>query len=346
MRTRSRVGLTIIVLAGAAAALLPVASAQNDPAPRVDVFREQSAADLPRVTLPRGVVEAASAYETYLRNAASIRAAFRDGEAVNQAMTVGEAYQPAQMEEGLIAYSALIAMEDERFVNGVRRTAIGREDRAREADLLLGDPANVETIAGAEEAGALVSAVLREDGRQLFATGHAVKQSAYEVQHQAWSKQTGPDPGVRLARAKSLAATAVIPAPQDVSRLFQAAAAFRERRPSNPSDEAGMTPLIRRGLTLAALAVLGQANDEQRLAGLLSEGRGAQCMKMAKLNLYQCLAVAGPHYEDIFCLGQHALMDTGQCVAASGGQEPARMESMLADRESLRVPVVAQNTLR
>ena len=101
MRTRSRVGLSIVVLAGAAAAMLPAASAQNDPAPRVDVFREQSAADLPRVTLPRGVVEAASAYQTYLRNAASIRAAFRDGEAVNQAMSVGEAYQPAQMEEGL-----------------------------------------------------------------------------------------------------------------------------------------------------------------------------------------------------------------------------------------------------
>ena len=25
--------------------------------------------------------------------------------------------------------------------------------------------------------------------------------------------------------------------------------------------------------------------------------------------------MAGPHYEDIFCLGQHALMDTGECVA-------------------------------
>ena len=180
----------MIVLAGAAAAMLPAASAQNDPAPRVDVFREQSAAELPRVTLPRGVVEAASAYQTYLRNAASIRAAFRDGEAVNQAMSVGEAYQPAQMEEGLIAYTALIAMEDARFVDGVRRAAGGPEDRAREADLLLGDPANVETIAGAEEAGALVGAVLREDGGQLFATGHAVKQSAYEVQRQAWSKQT------------------------------------------------------------------------------------------------------------------------------------------------------------
>ena len=47
-------------------------------------------------------------------------------------------------------------------------------------------------------------------------------------------------------------------------------------------------------------------------------------MKMAKLNLYQCLAVAGPHYEDVFCLGQHALIDTAQCVndAAGGAAVP------------------------
>jgi hypothetical protein len=36
---------------------------------------------------------------------------------------------------------------------------------------------------------------------------------------------------------------------------------------------------------------------------------------MAKLNLYQCLASAGPQYEDIYCLGQHAMIDPGQCVA-------------------------------
>ena len=45
---------------------------------------------------------------------------------------------------------------------------------------------------------------------------------------------------------------------------------------------------------------------------------------MGKLNLYQCLAVAKPHYEDVFCLGQHILIDTGQCVIkASGAPMPA-----------------------
>jgi hypothetical protein len=29
--------------------------------------------------------------------------------------------------------------------------------------------------------------------------------------------------------------------------------------------------------------------------------------------------VAKPHYEDVFCLGQHVLMDTGSCMIKSAG---------------------------
>ena len=32
-----------------------------------------------------------------------------------------------------------------------------------------------------------------------------------------------------------------------------------------------------------------------------------------------CLAVAKPHYEDVFCLGQHAMIDTGACLARFTG---------------------------
>jgi hypothetical protein len=29
--------------------------------------------------------------------------------------------------------------------------------------------------------------------------------------------------------------------------------------------------------------------------------------------------VARPHYEDVFCLGQHVMSDTGQCVMIASG---------------------------
>jgi hypothetical protein len=40
---------------------------------------------------------------------------------------------------------------------------------------------------------------------------------------------------------------------------------------------------------------------------------------MAKLNLYQCLAVAKPNYEDVFCMGQHGMADTGACLVRNAG---------------------------
>jgi hypothetical protein len=50
---------------------------------------------------------------------------------------------------------------------------------------------------------------------------------------------------------------------------------------------------------------------------------------MAMLNLDQCLAAAGPHYEDVFCTGEHAVGETARCIssaAEAGGvaAEPER----------------------
>ena len=57
-------------------------------------------------------------------------------------------------------------------------------------------------------------------------------------------------------------------------------------------------------------------NREEKL---LNEPNQGMCFNMAKLNLYQCLSVAKPYYEDVFCLGQHVLMDTGQCINKASG---------------------------
>ena len=76
---------------------------------------------------------------------------------------------------------------------------------------------------------------------------------------------------------------------------------------------------------LAAIAALGEAGDGSydQLSMLAADDGADTCLHMAKLNLYQCLAVARPHYEEIFCLGQHVLMDTGQCVMmAVGAAQP------------------------
>jgi hypothetical protein len=350
MKTRIRNAISIALMTGAASAAMGVASAQNDPAQRIDVMREapQEAA-ASAVTLPRGVVEAASAYEAYLHKAGAIQASFQGPDKVSAAMSVGEAYQPKQMEEGVIAYAALIALEDPRFVRSVRESTDDDEVRSEEAEALLAHPDRVAAFPGAGNAASLVSDVLRQEGGALLQSGQAVKQSAYSVQHQPWSRETVPDAAGRLAQAKQLSNISYSPAPEDVTQLLHAAAGFRGRQGDEQGGEARYTPVVQRGLALAALAVLGRAGTEAQVAPLLSEHDGADCMKMAKLNLYQCLAVAGPHYEDIFCLGQHALMDTGQCVVASAAPAAAPIDRSIARSASdgIAVPVAeAENAPR
>jgi hypothetical protein len=86
------------------------------------------------------------------------------------------------------------------------------------------------------------------------------------------------------------------------------------------------SPLVVRSLAVAALGALGYADDAslEQVMPLTAEPNSAQCLNMSKLNLYQCLAVAKPHYEDVFCLGQHVLIDTGACLMKGVGMaEPA-----------------------
>ena len=76
------------------------------------------------------------------------------------------------------------------------------------------------------------------------------------------------------------------------------------------------TPLVARSLAVAAMAALGEGGEEYspQLTALLADTVEGQCLRLAKLNLYQCLSVAKPSYEDVFCMGQHAVGETGQCL--------------------------------
>jgi hypothetical protein len=162
--------------------------------------------------------------------------------------------------------------------------------------------------------------------------GAAVKQAAYDVQHQAWSKGPIANRAARLAQAKALSKPMVLVDDKHLDRVMVGLS-----EPAPRSYRGAETPMVDNALTLAALAILGHAGDanEGEIQPLLGDENTGWCVKMAKLNYFQCLSVAGPHYEDIYCLGKHAIGDTAQCVveAASLGtldvEAPRRKESGL-----------------
>jgi hypothetical protein len=279
--------------------------------------------DGPSAAISGRIIDAAGAFEAYVRKATALDGKFADNVAVSKAMAVGAAYQFEQFQEGATAYAALVALQDPAFVQGVYDLSRDPRDRADMAARLVHEPASVMDIDGAEEAAGMAGQVLARMGANLVKAGQGVKQASYDVQHQAWSKEDVAHPEQRLAQAKAVSQIKVSLNAADTDALIANIVAYRKE--AGPAVRGGEpSPVVMHGLAVAALAVLGKAGDAQaeQISALLSDGKSADCMKMAKLNLYQCMAAAGPEYEDVFCLGAHAMIDTGQCLVAASGQTP------------------------
>jgi hypothetical protein len=277
----------------------------------------------PPITLSDRLVQDAAAYQAYTAKITAITPDFKSGADVAGALKTGASYDPQQLLRGAIAYAAIVALQDKNFVTQVQVFAANPVSRPLLTDDITRDPNYVLGLKGADTAGGLIIAAMTDQGVRLHSSGELVKQSAYSIQRQSWSQQLVVGRDQRLAEAKI--STPMMSSTTDVERLRQAAVG------TTPLGLAAATPVttpyppvVTRGLALAALAILGEAGDDQaaRTALILGETATAGCLGDAKLNLYQCLAVAKPHYEDIFCLGQHVMMDTGQCLMIAAGAPP------------------------
>jgi hypothetical protein len=194
-------------------------------------------------------------------------------------------------------------------------------------------------IPGADQTAARVAAVLHARGADVIGAGKAVKQSAYDVQHQAWSRSFVADPQGALARVKANSAQPVREDDSHIQHLLQTVSAGDPGQPGSGMRSSTVT----RGMARAALTVLGQAGaaNADRLQPLLTDLISINCLKMAKLNFYQCMAVAGPQYEDLFCVGQHGLMDTGGCMV-SAADDTSGVAPMMAIRTADAQPEMTE----
>ncbi len=245
------------------------------------------------------------------------------------------------MQEGITAYAAVVALQDPTFVASVRAFGADPNQRAQVAAALMADPRYASAFRGADTAAGLIVAALTEQGQRVLETGKRVKQAAYDVQHQKWSTQFVPDRDGRLALAKSLSDEPLPPPPEAENRMQLASTGAMPLMVNGSADSGPYSPTVERALAVAAMAALGEGSDDysDQLMTLLGEPEEQDCLHSAKLNLYQCLAVAKPHYEDVFCMGQHILMDTGQCIIKGVTPRSAAPTVMLASADPAPAPV-------
>ena len=281
--------------------------------------------------LARYVINTAGAYATYMRTASGIGAKFADEQRVCDSLAVGVRSEQHQMQQGMVAYAAIVALQDPAFVSAVRGFASHASTRDAMVRYILADPNYVLAIQGHDTAAGLIVSTLNAQGAQLETAGEAVRKSSYDIQLKSpWSKKPAPNQPATLAQAKLLSSSTIVPA-DDLAALL--AGASDGTAPMTLSGAPALGPqsqAVVRGMALAALAVLGKAGDENLdyvMSLLVNNGDGF-CFNMSKLNLYQCLSVARPYYEDVYCLGLHAMADTGRCV--KGALEPPDVDTKLS----------------
>jgi hypothetical protein len=317
----------------------------------------------PAVSLAPEISDAAAVYVDYIEQARALRADFADGQTVEAELQSGATYEPAQLARGAVAYGAIVAMQEPAFRSALRAYASDNAARADLVNRLLSDPNYASSLPSANVAARRVILAMSTDGQSVYKAGARVKQSAYDIQHQNWSKEFVPGRDERLALAKQNSVTlksvqsdhsakllaaaltgqglvtrartgeasgdaALGGAPSVADQAANPAAAEAPLMPATNTDpqvdfgradlfDPPYTNAVNRSLTIAAVAILGEGGPTAHadsLISLLDEADGQRCFSMSKLNLNQCLAVAKPYYEDVFCLGQHVLMETGQCL--------------------------------
>jgi len=288
----------------------------------------------PPIDLSTPALQAATVFRAYERKAAEISPKFTSGAGVEDSLAIGSAYEPQELSRGVIAYAALVALQDPTFVHAFRVYAPYPDQAKALAARIVADPRYAAAFPGAASAAGLIVATLASEVGKLQTTGAAVKQSAYSVQHSAWSKSRVINPLERLSKTKSLSAALMTPAPEDMQDLKLAEGGAADPRAAQAMSVHGQAvdgpyaPVVQRGLAVAALASMGVAGDrdDASVETLLNAPEDGACLNMSKLNLYQCLAVAGPWYEDIFCLGEHALGETAQCLVKETGS-PSQIQA-------------------
>src|SRR5579875_2428042 len=178
---RSRCAAARAPMMLAAVGLLAVAAAGcENPKPLPPAVIPPHAAAPPPVSLSSHVVEAASEYRSYVRLASATPASYPNGPAIEQSLASAEAYEPQQLSRGVVAYAAMVALQDPSFVAGVRTYAVDPEGRRSLAAKIAADPSYAAALPSASSAAGLIISTLDADRAKLRGARELVEQFAYD----------------------------------------------------------------------------------------------------------------------------------------------------------------------
>jgi len=245
------------------------------------------------------------------------------------------AYSPL-MGSGLTSYGALVAAQNTQFVDSVLDAA-----QAESIDQLVyqlyASPDYVTQFSGAYSAASDVASAWAEDKAALLNSAAQLKQKSYDLQKDpAWKKQRTDSRKDRIAALKA-SSTVIASIEQSAQRDIASAGAVSSRDFTGPQRSAAfwrafgktgvpfgsspeMSRRMKKALTLAALETLGATGTDSSawIRNYATTPQLNQCTNWIRLHVEQCLAAGHYKYEDAYCIAEHQLSDTADCLPKSG----------------------------
>ena len=259
-----------------------------------------------------------------------------------------------QLSSGWVAYSGILAAQNQDFVKEVRNidNYYGRER------LMLGlerDLGYARTLKGGEQALQNVLAANARDTGRLSSAGAFVKEQSYKLQKVGWGKERVKNPNGILQAMKTSAqgtkpvtdAVQKIFAGPDLDAMLSTVAAspatadslwdkFSVIAVNAPGKALGtVSPVAvaqqdlkiaphfngtaNRMVTLAALhAIDAEKTNGEQVKATMADPMSRQCLEEAQQYLYGCVSTAYTRYELTFCLARHGLRFEGDKVRSMG----------------------------
>jgi hypothetical protein len=289
-------------------------------------------------SLPDPLADAALPYAIYQDDVSWLqRTPIETAAALDEALDRAMRHEPQDLVRGWIAYEALVAAQSPAFVHGVeaRVRAAGRQAVLRRLAI---DPTYArKRPEGANEAIQLVLQSSAADSARIAAAADRFEHLQDGLRAMAWASADEGDQTARLDRLGRLPAAV---APADLAQhlriaplsaqplrdpnalggrsFWDALANAPAPQPITAPSPLGIQParaaLIDRILTLAALRIVGAADD--RLLAASPDLHAANCLVMRRLELRQCLSVTQYGYEQAYCVAQHGLREPGTCLGS------------------------------
>lgn len=314
------------------------------PAPVVVIMPEPLPAPKPRLTIPQRsvdqrlqdpLVRAAAGHASLMQTMSLVSAVpISTADDLNRNMDSLTAVFSPRLGPGMMSYGALVAAQNSQFTDSViaEAEAVGVEGVIYK---LYSDPNYASAFAGAPSAAMDINAAWAADKSMIASAGAAVKQQSYDLQKDpAWKKQRTDDRKARIASIKSAGRTRPMAGTTVMRGIAQAGAirsddfdagakraefwqAFgRSGAPNAYSPSTQMGPRVKKALTLAALETLGATGQPSQtwIQNYLTTPVLAQCSNWSRLHTEQCVAAGHYKYEDAFCVAEHQLTDTSECL--------------------------------